>query len=159
MNRRTCACGVDIVCADLDGHDVWLDSQPQPDGWFRHLGGGRIVVDLDGGWRRHTCGADPKPVDVDPEPRPTAQMVGFRSANNGRARRAARRSYTAAREVLDAGRPLAPVDRRVAELRVERPDADCRELAAVAGITTNACRSALQRVSVRANKITAGKAA
>lgn len=61
MNRRICACGAAIVCADLDGHPVWIDEQPGDGGMLTiREHGNHLDAVCDGGpYRRHTCGADP----------------------------------------------------------------------------------------------------
>lgn len=144
MIRRTCACGTVIVCADLDGYDVWLDQGYG--GWISVGQDGRAAVD-GGPWRRHACRADPAPLDLDgPLPR--------NALNGDRRRYAASRDINAARTVLNSGRPLTRTQRRAAELRLNHPTLSWRQLATNAGITFSAYAAALRNVRDIADRIT-----
>lgn len=147
MNRRTCACGAIIVCADLDGHTVWLDEQPGPDGTLsvrEHGDSLDAIADGTGPYRRHTCAADPEPLDSDPAPIDT---------NSVRHELAARRDIAAARAVLDSRAPLTDIQRRAAELRANNPDLTYRQLAHIGGVTASAFTSALRSVRDRAERL------
>lgn len=145
MNRRTCACGTAIVCADLDGMPVWLDEHPD-EGWITVDEYGNAAVDGGGPYRRHTCEADLQHADVDPTP-------GRRDCNSARREHAARRDIAAAEHALQTMR-LTGIQRRAAELRTAHPDLSYRQLAATAGVTVHAYASAIRAVRDHAERIT-----
>lgn len=144
MNRRTCACGTVIVCADLDGYDIWLDHSAG--GWIAVDEHGRATVGA-GPWRRHSCAHDPRPLDLNTPPPPNA-------LNSDRHRYAAHRDINAARTILNSGRPLSPTQRRAAELRLNHPDRSWRQIAADAGITFSAYAAAMRDVRQIADRFT-----
>lgn len=153
MNRRTCACGATIVCADLDGWTIWLDSQPADDGLFQVVAGGdipRVAVDPRGPYRRHTCAADPRPVDIDNTRTGSRLELSLRTAE---------RTITAAQLVTTAQVPLPPRQQHITQLRIAHPDKSCRQLAALAGTTKSAVSSALHRIEQRAAQLNLGEAA
>lgn len=144
MNRRTCACEAVIVCAELDGYDVWLDQHPH--GWITLDAQGHATVGA-GTWRRHTCAHDPRPIDLDSPPARSG-------LNRDRFQHAARRDLAAAHAVLNSGRPLSTIQRRAAELRAGNPNLSYRQLAHNAGVTLAALSTALQGVRRHADLIT-----
>jgi DNA-directed RNA polymerase specialized sigma24 family protein len=155
MNRRTCACGTAIFCADLDGYPTWLDQHP--DGWISVDEYGRAHIS-DGGWRRHTCTADPQPICLDADIAAATvdarRLAPLNEYNSQRLQTSARQSTAAAATVLDAGVPLSRRQRAAALARLHNPDASLAEIGAAIGASKDAVRSALDRVRAHAERIT-----
>jgi hypothetical protein len=148
VNRRTCACGAAIICADLDGYDVWLDQHPS--GWINLDAHGHATVGA-GTWRRHTCAHDPLKTEIDAADR-SVPILDL--ANIHRNERAAQRTVDAAQTVIAAGTPLGQRERHIAELRIEHPGKNHRQLAGIAGTSKDAVSAALRRVERRAQQLT-----
>lgn len=150
MNRRICACGATIVCADLDGLPVWLDNEPVARGLFRVVANDGVnldaVVDANGTHQRHTCHADPRPVTVDP-PEARTDTTAQRVAD------AAQQDIAAAQTVLSSGVPIGPAQRRAAQLRIAHPELSARQIARNAGIPPDRFAAVLTRLRRHAERI------
>lgn len=152
MNRRTCACGATIVCADLDGFTVWLDGEPAPNGMFsvqQHGDTLDAVADGTGPYRRHTCGHDA--VYSRPD---VADHIPRTHVANDRARdAAAAEAITAIRLMRAHGVALGPVESRVADVRVAHPDKSYTELAIITGMGRSAYSGAICQIKRRARRL------
>jgi hypothetical protein len=147
------------MCADLDGYPVWLDDDVADDGMFRITVGNVeipwVVVDPTGPYRRHTCDADPEPIDLGPvplTPQPT-QLEPLNTRNAERVLASAARTTAAISAVVAAQMPLSRLEREAAVARLRQPDASCAVLAAATGINAVALRSAFDRIRRRARQL------
>lgn len=134
MNRRTCACGAAIICADLDGYDVWLDQGPG--GWININRHGHAQPGT-GPWKRHTCAHDPRPIDIDRQP----------------CRDTVRRDIAAAETVLNAGHTLTPAQHRAAQTRVDNPNLSGRQAARNAGLSNYTFHTAFRYIREHAAEL------